>query len=91
MSEEGTVQHLSFVVYFVTDFEMFLRKFQTMHLLVYIFYTEMGNLWNTMSKFIRSKYLYNLQNGNKTKVSVTELLLIDINDKNYFESLKSLE
>ena len=51
----------------------------------------MGNLWNTMSKFIRSKYLYNLQNGNKTKVSVTELLLIDINDKNYFESLKSLE
>ena len=91
MSEEGTVQHLSFVVYFVTDFEMFLRKFQTMRLLVYIFYTEMGNLWNTMSKFIRSKYLYNLQNGNKTKVSVTELLLIDINDKNYFESLKSLE
>ena len=91
MSEEGTVQHLSFVVYFVTDFEMFLRKFQTMRLLVYIFYTEMGNLWNAMSKFIRSKYLYNLQNGNKTKVSVTELLLIDINDKNYFESLKSLE
>ena len=91
MSEEGTVQHLSFVVYFVTDFEMFLRKFQTMRLLVYIFYTEMGNLWNTTSKFIRSKYLYNLQNGNKTKVSVTEPLLIDINDKNYFESLKSLE
>ena len=91
MSEEGTVQHLSFVVYFVTDFGMFFRKFQTMRLLVYIFYTEMGNLWNTMSKFIRSKYLYNLQNGNKTKVSVTEVLLIDINDKNYFESLKSLE
>ena len=48
-------------------------------------------LWNTMSKFIRSKYSYNLQNGNKTKVSTTELLLIDVNDKKYFKSLKSLD
>ena len=43
-----------------------------------------------MSKFIRSKYIYDLQNGNKTKVSATELLLIDVNDKKYFKSLKSL-
>ena len=48
-------------------------------------------LWNTMSKFIRLKYSYNLQNGNKTKVSTTELLLIDVSDKKYFKSLKSLD
>ena len=47
-------------------------------------------LWNTLSKFVRSKYLYNLQNGNK-KVLATELFLIDINEKNYFKSLKSLD
>ena len=45
-------------------------------------------LWNTLNKFIRSECLYNLQNGNKTKVSATELLLIDVNEKNYLESLK---
>ena len=57
--------------------------------LVYILYTEMENLlWNTLNKFIRSECLYNLQNGNKTKVSATELLLIDVNEKNYLESLK---
>ena len=60
MSEEGTVQYLSFVVYFVTDFEMLLKKIQTMCPLEYILYTEMENLlWNTMSKFIRSKFLCN--------------------------------
>ena len=42
-----------------------------------------------MSKFIRSKYLHNLQNENQTKVSATELLLIDVNDKKYFKSLES--
>ena len=59
--------------------------------LVYILHTEMENLWNTMIKFIRSKYLYNLQHRNKTKVSATELLLIDVNDKKYFKSSKSLD
>ena len=44
-----------------------------------------------MTKFIRSKYLYNLSNGNKTIVSSTEVLLIDGNDKKYFKSLKSLD
>ena len=48
-------------------------------------------LWNTMRKFIRSKYLHNLQNGNKTRVFPTELLLIDVNDKKYPKSLKSLD
>ena len=43
-----------------------------------------------MSKFIRSKYFYNLQNGNK-KVSATEIFLIDVNDKKYSKSLKSLD
>ena len=47
-------------------------------------------LWNTLSKFVRSKYLYNLQNGNK-KVLATELFLIDINEKKYFKSFKSLD
>ena len=47
-------------------------------------------LWNTLNKFIGSECLYNLQNGNKTRVSATELLLIDVNEKYYFESLKSL-
>ena len=52
--------------------------------LLYILYTEMQNLmWTSMSKFIRSKNLYNLQNGNKTKVSADEILLIDDNDKKY--------
>ena len=37
-------------------------------------------LSNTMSKFIRSKYLHNLQNKNQTKVSATEFLSIDVND-----------
>ena len=60
--------------------------------LVYILYTEMKNpLWNSLNKFIGSECLYNLQNGNKTRVSATELLLIDVNEKNYFESLKSLD
>ena len=59
--------------------------------LVYVLYAEMENLlWNTMGKFIRSKYLYNLLNGNKTKVSATEILQIDANDKKYFKS-KSLD
>ena len=35
--------------------------------------------------------MYNLQNGNKTKVSATELLLIDVDDKKYFKSLKSID
>ena len=48
-------------------------------------------LWNTMSKFAILKYLYNLPNGIKTKVSATEILLIDVNDKKYFKSLKSLD
>ena len=43
-----------------------------------------------MSKFIRSKYFYNLQNGNK-KVCATEIFLIDVNDKKYSKSLKSLD
>ena len=91
LSEEGTIRYVSFVVYFAKDFEIFLKKIQTVPPLVYI-YTEMENLlWNTMSKFIRSKYLYNLQNGNKAKVSATELLFIDVNDKKYFKSLKSLD
>ena len=47
-------------------------------------------LWNTLSKFVRSKYLFNLQNGNK-KVLATELFLIYINEKMYFKSLKSLD
>ena len=34
--------------------------------------------------------MYNLQNGNKA-VSATELLLLDVNDKKYFKSLKSLD
>ena len=70
---------------------MFLKKFQIMRPLVYILHTEMENLWNTMIKFIRSKYLYNLHHRNKTKVSATELLLIDVNDKKYFKSSKSLD
>ena len=58
LSEEGIVWYLSFVVYFATDFEVFLKKFQTMCPLVYILYIEMENLlWNTMNKFIRSKYI----------------------------------
>ena len=92
MSEEGTIWYLSFIVYFATDFEMLLKKLQTMRPLGYILYTKMGNLlWNTISKFIRSKYLYNLQNRNKTKASATELLLIDVDDKKHFKSLKSLD
>ena len=92
LSEEGTVRYFSFVVHFATGFEIFLKRFQKMRPLVYVLYTEMKNLqWNTMNKFIRSKYLYNLQIGNKTKVSATELLLIDVNDKKYFKSLKSLD
>ena len=91
LSEEGDVRYFSFEKCFATDFEMFLKKFQTMRPLVYILYTEMENLWKTMGKFIRSKYLYNLQSGNKTKVSATELLLIDVNDKKYFKILKSLD
>ena len=47
-------------------------------------------LWNTLSKFVRSKYLFNLQNGNK-KVLAMELFLIYINEKMYFKSLKSLD
>ena len=35
--------------------------------------------------------MYNLQNENKTKVSATELLLIDVDDKKYFKSLKSID
>ena len=82
LSEEGTVLHLSSVVYFAIDVEMILKKFQTVCPLLHILYTEMQNLlWTSMSKFIRSKNLYNLQNGNKTKVFAAEILLIDVNDK----------
>ena len=35
--------------------------------------------------------IYNLLNGNKTKVSATKPLLIDVNDKKYFKSLKFLD
>ena len=37
------------------------------------------------------KYLHNLQNRNKAKVSAIDLLLIDVNEKKYFKSLKSLD
>ena len=82
LSEEGTVLHLSSVVYFAIDVETILKKFQTVCPLLHILYTEMQNLlWTSMGKFIRSKNLYNLQNGNKTKVFAAEILLIDVNDK----------
>ena len=37
------------------------------------------------------KYLYNLQNRNKAKVSAIDLLLMDDIEKKYFKSLKSLD
>ena len=58
LNEENTLRYLSFVTYFATDFESFLRKFQSMKPLVHILYDEMERLlWNILSNFIKSKHL----------------------------------
>ena len=51
LSEEDTFRYLSFVVYFATEFEMFLKKFQTMRPLVNIekWKTFCETLWANLS------------------------------------------
>ena len=52
------MQYLSFVAYFATDFELFVRKFHSMNSLVHVLYDEMErSLLNILPKFIKSKYL----------------------------------
>ena len=60
LEDESTLQYLSFVAFFATDSETFLIRFQSTKPLIHFLYEEIEKLlWNTMSKFVKSKHLSN--------------------------------
>ena len=92
LEDESTLQYLSFVFFFATDSEMFLTKFQSMKPLIHSLYEEIEKLlWNTMSKFLKSKHLSNQTNdGTIRKTPVTELLELDMYNKKKMKPIKMI-
>ena len=83
LKNENTLPYLTFIVYFATDFEIFLTKFQSMKPLIYILYIEMHKLlWNNK---------HQEKQGEKSAVSATGLLLIDSSEKKVCKPLKLID
>ena len=90
LEDESTLQYLSFVACFATDSGMFLTKFQSTKPLIHFLYEEMKKLlWNTMSKFVKSKHLSNqTDDGTIRKTPATELLELDVYNKKKMKPIK---
>ena len=92
LKDDTALCFLSFVAYFATDFESFLTKFQSMKPLIHTLYEEMGTLlWNIMAKFVRSKYLTEMKDGEKHALSVNQLLLVNTCDKDVVKGLRHVD
>ena len=88
VSKEGTVRYLSFVL--CNTLWNVLEKISNNAPSKHIYRNEKPVERYEQINQIK-KYLHNLQNRNKAKVSAIELLLIDDIEKKYFKSLKSLD
>ena len=93
LNDEITLQYLSFVVFFATDSEVFLTKFQSKKPHIHILYDEMEKLlWQTMSKFIKTKQLSSQKEDGSTKqTSATELIWLDVYNKKLIKPIKMVD
>ena len=92
MLNDTTLCFLSFVAYFATDFESFLTKFQSMKPLIRTLYEEILTLLlNVMAKFVRSKHLSEMKDGEKHALSVNQLLLVNTCDKDVVKCLRHVD
>ena len=92
LKDVTTLSFLSFVAYFATDFESFLTKFQSMKPLIHTLYEEMGTLlWNIMAKFVKSKHLTEMKDGEKHALSVSKLLLVNTCHKDVVKGLRHVD
>ena len=91
LEDESTLQYLSFVAFFATDSEMFLKC--STKPLIHFLYKEMEKLlWNTMSKFVKSKHLSNKTDDDTIrKAPATELLELDVYNKKKIKPIKMID
>ena len=92
LKDDTTLCFLSFVAYFATDFESFLTKFQSMKPLIYTLYEEILTLlWNIMARFVRSKHLTEMKDGEKHALPVNQPLLVNTCDKDVVKGLHHVD
>ena len=92
LKDDTILSFLSFVAYFATDFKSFLTKLQSMKPLIHTLYEEMGKLhWNIMAKFVKSKHLTEMKDGEKHTLSVSQLLLVNSCDKDVVKGLRHVD
>ena len=81
LQSELTLPYLAFVA-FAHAFEVFLVKFQSMRPRIHLLYSALEHLlWTLLSKFMKSKYIYDEVDGLQVRKSANEMLSLKFNDK----------
>ena len=82
LQSELTLPYLAFVAYFAHAFEVFLVKFQSMRPRIHLLYSALEDLlWTLLSKFMKSKYIYDEVDGLQVRKSANEMLSLKFTDK----------
>ena len=92
LEDDLSIPYIAFIAFIANDFEIFLTTFQSMKPKIHLLFPEMSKLLTALlTKFVKSKYLYDSKDGVKQLKSITELLAINVNDQKTCKPLKQID
>ena len=97
LNDPLSVPYIAFVVFVATDFEVFLKMFQSMQSKIHILYAEMASLVRKlMAKFIKARHLFDVHvdsdgNKEKTEKPFSEILNVKVSEKKYCKAIKFID